>query len=227
METGNGKIDDPPRMQQLRRRMVEEQLRGRGIRNPKVLHAFLKVPRHLFMYENMWERAYGDYPLPIGEGQTISQPYTVAFMTRSLKLEGDEKVLDVGSGSGYQTAILMEIAREVYAIERINSIAEKSRKSLELLGYSNFELSVGDGSRGWPEKAPFDAILVAAAAPVVPNSLKKQLNIGGRIVMPVGDRYMQNMARVTKVSEEEFREEDLGSFRFVSLVGAEGWEDGW
>jgi len=227
METENGEIYDPPRFRELRRRMVEEQLRARGVRDPKVLHAFLRVPRHLFVDEAMWDRAYGDYPLPIGEGQTISQPYTVAFMTQALRLQGDEKVLEVGSGSGYQTAILLEIVRQVFAVERISSIAKKSQKLLESLGYTNFVLRVGDGSRGWPEYAPFDAVLVAAAAPAVPNSLKKQLETGGRIVIPIGDRYVQTMIRVTKISEDEFKEEDLGGFRFVSLVGAEGWEDGW
>jgi len=216
---------DSPRYQELRRRMVEKQIRARGIHDPKVLNAFMKVQRHVFMEEALRDRAYEDYPMPIGEGQTISQPYTVAFMTEALELKGTEKVLEIGSGSGYQTAILLEIVKQVFCIERIASLARKAQKTLESLGYSGFLLRVGDGTKGWPEYAPFDAILVAAASPRVPRSLKDQLAVGGRIVIPVGDRYVQSMMQVTRVDENTFKEKDFGSFRFVGLIGAEGWDE--
>lgn len=209
----------------LRRDMVHYQIEKRGIRDKRLLNAFLKVPRHIFVEESIRNRAYEDYPLPIGEEQTISQPYTVAFMTDALKLKGDEKVLEIGSGSGYQTAILLELAREVFCIERIPSLAEKALKTLKELGYSNFHIRVGDGTLGWKEEAPFDAILVAAGSPRVPPSLKEQLAIGGRLVIPVGDRYTQTMTLVTRKSETLFDEKHLGAFRFVGLIGAEGWNE--
>jgi len=190
------------------------------------MHAFLSVPRHVFMDEALRNRAYEDYPLPIGEGQTISQPYTVAFMTEALKLYEEEKILEVGSGCGYQTAILLEIVTQVFAIERIASLARSSQRILESLGYNGLVLRVGDGTKGWPEYAPFDAIIVAAAGPRVPESLKDQLAVGGRLVMPVGDKYVQSMIRVTRLDENHYKEEDLGSFRFVGLIGAEGWKEG-
>ncbi len=217
--------NDTARYKERRRRMVEKQIHKRGIKDPRVLHAFLQVPRHLFMDEALRDRAYEDHPLPIGKGQTISQPYTVAFMTEALKLDGDEKVLEVGSGCGYQTAILLELAPQVFAIERIASLARRSQKTLDSLGYTGFVLKVRDGTRGWPEYAPFDAIIVAAAAPHVPPSLKNQLVVGGRLVIPVGDKHVQGMIRITRLDEENFKEEDLGSFRFVGLIGAEGWKE--
>lgn len=217
---------DTPRYREARRKMVEKQIENKGIHDPKVLKAFLKVPRHLFIEEALRDRAYEDYPLPIGEGQTISQPYTVAFMTEALKLEGSEKMLEIGSGSGYQTAILLEIVQQVFAIERITSLARQAKAILESLGYTGLVMKVSDGTRGWHEFKPFDAILVAAASPRVPQSLKDQLSIGGRMVIPVGDRYVQNMIRVTRADENNFQEEDLGSFRFVGLIGAEGWQKG-
>jgi len=217
---------DTPRYRELRRRMVEKQIQKRGVRDPKILHAFLNVPRHLFIEEALRDRAYGDYPLPIGDGQTISQPYTVAVMTDALKLEGDEKVLEVGSGSGYQSAVLLEIVPQVFAVERISSIARKAQKRLESMGYTGFVMRSGDGTKGWAEFAPYDAILVAAASPSVPRSLKAQLTVGGRLVIPVGDRYVQDMIRVTRLAEEKYEEENLGSFRFVGLIGAEGWREG-
>lgn len=205
--------------------MVREQIEQRGIKEQKVLQAFLRVPRHLFVEERIRSRAYDDYPLPIGEEQTISQPYTVAFMTDALKLAGTERVLEIGSGSGYQTAILLEIVKEVYCLERIASLAAKAKNTLTKLGYSGFEIRVADGTTGWEERAPFDAIIVAAGSPKVPDSLMGQLAIGGRLVIPVGDRYSQTMTRVTRLSDVEYNQEDLGGFRFVGLIGKEGWAD--
>jgi len=204
--------------------MVHSQIEKRGIRDPKVLAAFLKVPRHLFIEESLRRRAYEDYPLPIGEEQTISQPYTVAFMTDALKLKGEEKVLEIGSGSGYQTAILLEIVKRVYGIERLPNLALKARQNLERLGYSGFEIKVGDGTLGWPEEAPFDAIIVAAGSPKAPQPLMDNLAIHGRLVIPIGDRYTQTMTRIIRTGEIEYKQEDLGGFRFVGLIGEEGWE---
>lgn len=209
----------------LRREMVHYQIEKRGIRDKRVLDAFLKVPRHLFVDESLRNRAYEDYPLPIGDEQTISQPYTVAFMTDALKLKGEEKVLEIGSGSGYQTAILLELAKEVFCIERLASLAEKAMRKLKELNYSNFHIRVGDGTVGWKEEAPFDAILVAAGSPRVPPSLKEQLAIGGRLIIPVGDRYTQTMTLVTRKTEKLLEEKYLGAFRFVGLIGEEGWSE--
>lgn len=210
--------------ERLRREMVRDQIEKRGIRDQNILAAFLKVPRHLFVEESLRHRAYEDYPLPIGEEQTISQPYTVAFMTQALMLKSVDKVLEIGFGSGYQTAILLEIVKRVYGIERLPNLTHKAGQNLESLGYSGFQLKVGDGTLGWPEEAPFDAIVVAAGSPKVPQPLMNQLAIGGRIVIPVGDRYSQTMTRITRLGEIEYKEENLGSFRFVGLIGEEGWE---
>lgn len=222
MNSDNFNDDD---FAERRSEMVREQIEQRGIKEQKVLQAFLRVPRHLFVEERIRSRAYDDYPLPIGEEQTISQPYTVAFMTDALKLAGTERVLEIGSGSGYQTAILLEIVKEVYCLERIASLAAKAKNTLTKLGYSGFEIRVADGTTGWEERAPFDAIIVAAGSPKVPDSLMGQLAIGGRLVIPVGDRYSQTMTRVTRLSDVEYNQEDLGGFRFVGLIGKEGWAD--
>jgi protein-L-isoaspartate(D-aspartate) O-methyltransferase len=182
------------------------------------------VPRETFLPEELWEFAYEDAPLPIAEGQTISQPYIVAMMTEALELEGGEKVLEIGTGSGYAAAVLAQIAKDVYTVERIGQLAEKSAATLARLGYSNVHVLHADGTLGWPEHAPYEAIVVAAGGPEVPESLKAQLQIGGRLVIPVGaDRRLQELVRVTRVSEHEYTTEELADVRFVPLVGAEGW----
>lgn len=203
-----------------RKRMVEEQLRE--IRDGRVLSAMAAVPRHMFVEEALWGRAYGDYPLSIGEGQTISQPLMVALMTELLLLKGPEKVLEIGTGCGYQTAILCELAADVYSIERILRLSNQARRTLYGLGYLRFHLRIGDGSRGWPEAAPFDAIIVTAGAPEMPRPLLDQLKDGGRLVVPVGPEENQDLKRVRRIGSE-FKEENLGACRFVKLIGEFGW----
>ncbi|MBN2283221.1 MAG: protein-L-isoaspartate(D-aspartate) O-methyltransferase [Deltaproteobacteria bacterium] len=209
-----------------RLRMVDAQLRSRGIRDKRVLEAMGKIPRHLFVDEGFLERAYSDNPLPIGEHQTISQPFMVALMTEALELKGWEKILEIGTGSGYQTAILAELADRVCSIERIAPLASRARKVLDTLQYHNVLIRVGDGTYGWSEEAPFDGIIVTAGAPDVPVTLKKQLTVGGKLVIPVGDRHIQSLLRVTRLSEDmsDTRTEDLGGCRFVDLIGEHGWK---
>jgi protein-L-isoaspartate(D-aspartate) O-methyltransferase len=206
-----------------RERMVQTQLVARGISNPKVLYAMRKVPRHLFVEEALQNQAYGDFPLPIGDQQTISQPYIVAFMTAALELTGDEKVLEIGTGCGYQAAILAELAPEVYSIERLHTLASRARSILSSLRYFNVRIKVGDGTLGWPEEAPFEAIIVTAAAPGIPRPLLDQLAMGGRLVIPVGDRNSQTLDVVTKTSEG-LQHDYRGGCRFVKLIGSYGWE---
>ncbi|AEH45017.1 protein-L-isoaspartate O-methyltransferase [Thermodesulfatator indicus DSM 15286] len=217
-------INEPDIYQKARERMVQTQIAARGIKDPRVLAAMLKVPRHLFVEEALKDQAYGDYPLPIGEGQTISQPYIVALMTEALELKGPEKVLEIGTGSGYQAAILAELARWVYSIERYPSLARRAKKILESLGYNNVIIKVGDGTKGWPEAAPFDAIIVTAAGPKIPEPLIEQLKDGGRLVMPVGDEWSQYLIKVTKKGDQLIKE-NLGAVRFVKLVGEYGFEE--
>lgn len=207
-----------------RLKMVEEQIISRGIKDPRVIAAMKKVPRHLFIEEALQSQAYSDHPLPIGEKQTISQPYIVALMTESLQLRGDEKVLEIGTGSGYQAAILAELSEKVLTIERIRPLAIKARKLLHELGYFNIEIKIFDGTYGWIEEGPFDAIVVTAGAPDIPQPLVDQLSMGGRLVIPVGDPYVQDLMRITK-TKEKIRKEDLGGCRFVKLIGKYGWED--
>ncbi len=206
--------------------MVDSQIRSRGIRDERVLRAMAKIPRHLFVDEGLIDQAYNDSPLPIGEKQTISQPYIVALMTEALELGGREKVLELGTGSGYQAAILAELADRVFTIERIASLAQKARRILESLNYYNVVIRVGDGTYGWREECPFDAILVAAGSPSIPRTLVEQLAVGGRMVIPVGGRYTQNLIKLTRLSEnaDDVRQEDLGGCRFVSLIGEHGWK---
>ena len=208
--------------------MVDAQLRSRGITDERVLKAMEKIPRHLFVDEGLQDQAYNDNPLPIGENQTISQPFMVALMTSALELKGREKVLELGTGSGYQTAILAEIADQVFSIERIAFLASRARKVLDSLNYFNVAIRVGDGSYGWKEESPFDGIIVTAGAPDIPKPLLEQLRIGGRLVIPVGDRYTQTLMRITRLSQDlkELKQEDLGACRFVSLVGEYGWQQG-
>jgi protein-L-isoaspartate(D-aspartate) O-methyltransferase len=176
------------------------------------------------MDEALWAEAYNDYPLPIGEGQTISQPYIVALMTEAMELRGGERVLEIGTGSGYQTAILADLAQKVYSIERIRSLVIRARKILDQLKIFNVQIKVFDGTHGWPEEAPFDAIMVTAASPDLPQPLLKQLGQNGRLLIPVGDRYAQSLKKIVK-TEKGFREEDLGGVRFVSLIGDYGWKE--
>jgi len=206
-----------------RSKMVEDQIISRGIKDAQVIAAMRKVPRHLFVEEALQSQAYSDHPLPIGEKQTISQPYMVALMTEALQLKGKEKVLEIGGGSGYQTAILAELSEKVFSIERIRSLAIRARQLLYELGYYNVELKIFDGTYGWMEEAPFDAIIVAAGAPDIPQPLLDQLAMDGRLVIPVGDAYVQDLIRVTK-TEEGIKREDLGGCRFVKLIGRYGWE---
>lgn len=199
-----------------RREMVNSQIRARGVRDPRVLEAMEKVPRHLFVPEAMRAGAYADEPLPIGEGQTISQPYIVAYMTEALGLKGGERVLEIGTGSGYQTAALAELAREVFTIELIESLSVRAREVLQTLGYGNIRFRAGDGSRGWPEEAPFDAIIVTAAAVEVPRVLEEELDRSGTMVVPVGTGY-QELWLIRRM-KKGLKRERLLSVRFVPLV---------
>ena len=218
---GLGDMIDFPR---VRLKMVEEQLISRGVKDPRVIAAMQKIPRHLFVEEALQNQAYTDHPLPIGEKQTISQPYIVALMTEALELKGTEKVLEIGAGSGYQTAVLAELAQKVFSIERIRSLAIKARKLLFELGYFNVEIKIFDGTYGWVEEGPFDAIIVTAGGPEIPKPLLDQLAVGGRLVIPVGDAYVQDLIRLRK-KEDGIHKEDLGGCRFVKLIGKYGWEN--
>jgi len=209
-----------------RKKMVDSQIRSRGVRDERVLRAMEKIPRHLFIDEGLIDQAYNDNPLPIGEKQTISQPYIVALMTEALELKGREKVLELGTGSGYQAAILAELADRVFTVERLASLAQKARKLLESLNYYNVVIRVGDGTYGWREESPFDAIAVSAGSPSIPRMLVEQLAIGGRLVIPVGGRYSQSLIKLTRLSEnpDDVKKEDLGGCRFVNLIGEHGWK---
>jgi protein-L-isoaspartate(D-aspartate) O-methyltransferase len=209
-----------------RKKMVDSQIRSRGVRDERVLRAMEKIPRHLLIDEGLIDQAYTDNPRPIGEKQTISQPYIVALMTEALELKGREKVLELGTGSGYQAAILAELADRVFTVERIASLAQKARKLLESLNYYNVVIRVGDGTYGWREESPFDAIAVSAGSPSIPRMLVEQLAIGGRLVIPVGGRYSQSLIKLTRLSEnpDDVKKEDLGGCRFVSLIGEHGWK---
>jgi protein-L-isoaspartate(D-aspartate) O-methyltransferase len=206
-----------------RTRMVEEQLVHRGVTDERVLTAMRRVPRHLFVEGPLRDRAHGDHPLPIGEEQTISQPYIVGFMTQLLELRGQEKVLEVGTGSGYQTAVLAELTRRVCTIERLPRLAERARALLEQLGYDNVWVRVGSGTLGWPDEAPFDRILVTAGGPSIPPPLFQQLGEGGRMVVPVGDVANQTLTVVEKV-RGEMKTRPCGDCKFVKLVGKYAWE---
>ena len=219
--TDEGAMTDPH--DAARHYMVEEQLRRRGIRDPRVLDAFARLPRHVFVPSESELSAYEDHPLPIGDEQTISQPYMVALMTQCLELKGTERVLEIGTGSGYQTAVLCELAREVYSIERLPALSERAGLTLQYLGYRNVEMRVGDGTLGWPEQAPFDRILVTAAAPDVPPSLKRQLAEGGILVIPVGPVGMQQLMVLRKRAGETDAK-SVCDCVFVKLIGEEGYE---
>lgn len=201
----------------LREKMVETQIKARGVKDPRVLSALLKVERHLFVPKEFHSSAYSDQPLPIGEGQTISQPYIVALMTELLELKGDEKVLEIGTGSGYQAAILAELAKEVYSIEIVESLATAARKLLQELGYHNIQVRAGDGYLGWPEVAPFDAIIVTCAPDHIPKPLIEQLKEGGRMVVPVGT-YSQELKKIVKRSGK-IETTDILPVIFVPMTG--------
>jgi protein-L-isoaspartate(D-aspartate) O-methyltransferase len=205
--------------------MVRQQIEARGITDARVLAAMRKVPRHLFVPEALRDQAYGDYPLPIGEQQTISQPYIVAEMTQALELTPEDRVLEIGCGSGYQAAILAEIVYRVYTIERIRSLYLQARRLFDEMRIFNIVTHYGDGSKGWEEESPFDAIMVTAGAPKVPQALVAQLALGGRLVVPVGNQHAQDLVKLTKDSRG-LRQANLGGCRFVKLVGEQGWREG-
>jgi len=209
---------------ELRKRMVREQLLDRGIRDPLVLQAMSKVPRERFVPEEWQQYAYADSPLPIGQDQTISQPYVVAWMIEALEPTPEDRVLEVGTGSAYGAAVLSRIVRIVYTIERHKELAAAAERRLAELGYANVQVRHGDGTLGWPEEAPFDGIVVTASGPQIPRPLREQLSVGGRLVIPVGQTASsQELVRLHRISETETRRENLGSVRFVPLVGKGGW----
>jgi len=209
-------------LDKLRQEMVERQLKPRGIVDPNVLKAMRTIPRHLFVPKHLREAAYSDGPLSIGKGQTISQPFMVAFMTQCLKLTGDERVLEIGTGSGYQTAVLAESAKTVYTVERISVLSEQAAQRLRALGYDNCVFRVGDGTEGWPEMAPFDAIMVTAGAPTIPPPLMDQLDVGGRFVIPVGSEFHQTLYEGTR-TPKGIQKRAVTDCVFVPLIGQYGW----
>lgn len=208
-----------------RKRMVEDQLRARGIKDEKVLEIMLNIPRHRFVEPGLEPMAYNDHPLSIGEGQTISQPYIVAYMTECLKIRPEDRILEIGMGCGYQTAILAELAAQVYSIERIPALFFRARKVLKQLGYKNVHLRLGDGTLGWEKYAPYDGIIVAAASPDIPGPYLEQLAEGGRMVLPVGSEALQELILVTK-KHGKIHQEPLSGCRFVKLKGKYGYAPG-
>lgn len=220
---GNGSRLAGSQSEAARQEMVERQIRQRGIRSPRVLEAMASVPRHLFVPAQLAINAYRDEPLPIGEGQTISQPFMVAAMAEALSLEGFEKVLEVGAGSGYQAAVLSHLAREIFAVESQPNLVAEARERLAQQGYSSVRIVEGDGSLGWPADAPYEAILVTAAAPSVPPPLVEQLAEGGRLVIPVGSAKDQELIRIVKNGAKVARQ-SLFACRFVPLLGRYGWQ---
>lgn len=204
--------------------MVEEQLVARGIRDERVIDAFRTVPRHDFVPLEYMDEAYDDHPIPIGGGQTISQPYMVALMTQCLGLKGGERILEIGTGSGYQAAILSRIAKEVYSVERFVNLAREAQKKMDKLGYSNFRVKAGDGTLGWEENSPYDGIIVTAGAPAIPPSLLKQLKDGGRLVIPVGGQFSQVLT-IAERHGADIKTAEAGGCVFVPLIGKEGWSE--
>ena len=212
-------------LRRAREEMVENQIKDRGVTDERVLEALRKVPRHEFIQENHQSEAYDDHPLPIGSGQTISQPFIVALMTEQLALKGNEKVLEIGTGSGYQAAILAELAREVHSVERVPDLAEKARENLKRVGIKNVSVHVGDGTLGWLEDAPYDAIIITAGTPTMPEGLADQLAEGGRLVAPVGSRWRQMLELWIK-REGQIQKREVLPVVFVPLIGEKGWDDG-
>ena len=207
-----------------RSRMVDEQIAGRGVKDERVLAVMRKIPRHEFLPEGIRAMAYNDSALPIGEGQTMSQPYMVALMTEFLGLKGTERVLEIGTGSGYQAAVLAELCQKVYSVERIKTVADKARATLDRLGYKSVAIKIYDGTYGWKEMAPYDAIIVTAGSPDIPAPLVEQLKVGGRMVIPVGDRYGQQLVTVVKTAEGTITERSIPCV-FVPLIGNHGWKE--
>lgn len=204
--------------------MIREDLIGRGIRDQAVIKAMREIPREKFVDELLREQAYNDNPLSINEGQTISQPYIVAYMTEALELRPTDRVLEIGTGSGYAAAVLSRLVETVHTVERLAGLAQSARLRLGLLGYTNIVVHEGDGTLGWPEHAPYDAIVVTAGAPQVPKPLQEQLAVGGRLVIPVGRSHdLQMLVRVRRLAEHDFRSEELCGVRFVPLIGSAGW----
>jgi protein-L-isoaspartate(D-aspartate) O-methyltransferase len=213
-----------PDMSDLRKNMVQHQIAARGVSDERVLDAMRVVPREAFMPDELGEFAYEDTPLPIEEGQTISQPYIVALMIAAIEPRSDARVLEIGTGSGYAAAVLSRVVDQVYTVERHEPLVDRARRRFRTLGYDNVEVLHGDGSLGWPEHAPYDAIIVTAGGPHVPQQLRDQLAVGGRMVIPIGsDPRLQQLVRVTRVTRDRFEEEQLGGVRFVPLVGADAW----
>jgi protein-L-isoaspartate(D-aspartate) O-methyltransferase len=210
--------------QRLREEMVRQQIEARGVGDPAVLEAMRKVPRHIFVSEALRDQAYGDFPLPIGEQQTISQPYIVAEMTQALQLTREDRVLEIGTGSGYQAAILAEIAYRVYTVERIRALYLHVRRLFDELRLFNVVTRYGDGSKGWEEESPFDAIIITAGAPKIPAILVNQLAVGGRLVAPIGNPHSQELIKLVK-DKTGIRQSNLGGCRFVKLIGEHGWKD--
>ncbi len=215
---------DTPTFERERRRMVDEQLGARGIVSAGVLEAFRRVPRHAFVEPDYHHVAYADMPLPIGADQTISQPYIIAYMLEALRLQPEERVLEVGAGSGYAAALLSQLAAEVYSVERIPSLVEAARRNLAAAGCHNVRVHLGDGSLGWPEHAPYDAVLVSAGGPSVPAPLREQMAVGGRLLMPVGEQsWDQHLVLLERRTTENYTSRRLVPVRFVPLIGAQGW----
>jgi protein-L-isoaspartate(D-aspartate) O-methyltransferase len=214
---------EPKKYTAWRKKMVENQIIERGISDPLVINAMLKVPRHKFVSEALVDSSYGDFPLPIGEGQTISQPFIIAEMTQSLRLNGNERVLEIGTGSGYQAAVLSQIVYRVYTIERNNTLFSQTRRLFDRLKYHNIVTKYSDGTQGWKEEGPFDAIIVTASSQKIPQPLIEQLALGGRLVMPVGGSFSQELLRLEKTTEG-IKATNLGGCRFVKLIGQHGWE---
>lgn len=217
-------MNEENRYQRLREEMVKKQIAARGIDDSRVLEALRAVPRHLFVDEALRDQAYGDFPLPIGQGQTISQPYIVAEMTQALQLNQDDRVLEIGTGSGYQAAVLAKIAYRVYTVERIHSLYIRTRKLFDELGYHNIVTRFSDGTCGWREEGPFDAIIVTAGSPQIPAPLVEQLGDEGRMIIPVGDAYSQELTKLYR-DQHGIHQTELGGCRFVKLVGDHGWKD--
>ncbi len=219
-------FEETPELTQARDQMVQKQLVTRFIKDPRVLEAMRTIPRHLFVSQELWPSAYRDGPLPIGHEQTISQPYIVAFMTQALELPADGRgvVLEVGTGSGYQAAILSQLAAQVYSIERIEALAQQARRCLQQLEIGNVEIKVGDGGYGWPEYSPYDGIIVTAAAPEVPAPLTVQLKDGARLIVPIGPRWQQELICLQRQGEALVREQ-LAPVAFVPLIGEHGWSE--
>jgi len=217
-------VDEPIKYKRLRQEMVRKQLEERNITNPNVLAAMGKVQRHRFVSEALMDQAYGDYPLPIGDQQTISQPYIVAEMTQALEPKAEDRVLEIGTGSGYQAAILAEIVYRVYTIERIHPLYIKARQLFDEIHYYNIVTRYSDGTCGWEDQSPFDGIIVTAGSPQIPEALVNQLAMGGRMVLPIGNQHTQDLVKIIK-TEEGLQERSLGGCRFVKLIGEHGWRE--